>query len=499
MPTAALLIDWENLKFALLEGNYRFTTADLARALRDSAAALARSVNQDLRLDHATAFAPARALDNQTTQALRANDVTPYVTHGGRQAADLTIAIRAMQLRYEVPSTDFFVVVTGDGDFLPLVEELNKGGSRCHIWGVEKDRTSRSIQLHPLAGYVVERLNLRRDDPDKISAEQQLVFLLMCHRILDHGIHLGSPSFACQRLAELGIWDLQRVEQMWNLANNRHVIDHLRGFDQDGKPGTTRRLAYEREAQVMRPVWVADLAVQRAAATRRKGPVGRGELMSLLEQCGIPEGERAGFLKALEVSGYLAPSGDGYVAADSSSRYGLIGAAVRVALAFYAVTCGGRQDSLGMGQLIKSHWPRFYKPGGDLTAAEVVQSAQDAQQSVERAIAIRLATRTRAVLPDGRKVQAVTVLADHPLTVFLRKRLRLAVAELTAAGATPKVPVPYDVFAARMGALPVSPWADAEVDSWLSPLAAERVVTWRNREITLNNTPLGKEIAGWAE
>ena len=118
---------------------------------------------------------------------------------------------------------------------------------------------------------------------------------------------------------------------------------------------------------------------------------------------------------------------------------------------------------------------------------------------MERAIAIRLATRTRAVLPDGRKVQAVSVLADHPVTVFLRKRLRLAAAELTAAGATPKVPVPYDVFAARMGALPVSPWADAEVDSWLSLLAAERVVTWRNREITLNNTPLGKEIAGWAE
>ncbi|MGH3203959.1 MAG: NYN domain-containing protein [Streptosporangiaceae bacterium] len=497
MPTAALLIDWENLKFALLEGNYRFTTADLARGLRDSAAALAKSVNQDLRLDHAIAFAPARALDNQTTQALRANDVTPYVTHGGRQAADLTIAIRATQLRYEVPSTDFFVVVTGDGDFLPLVEELNKGGSRCHIWGAEKDLTSRSIQPHPLAGYVAPMLNLRRDDPERIGAEQQLVFLLMCHRILDRGIHLGSPSFACQRLAELNIWDLQRVEQMWNVASGRHVIDHLRGFDQDGKPGTTRRLAYERETQVMRPVWVADLAVQRAAVSRRRGPMGRGELISLLEQCGVPEADRAGFLKALEVSGYLAPSGNGYVAADSSGRYGLIGAAMRVALAYYAVTAGGRQESLGLGQLIKNHWPRFYKPGGDLTTAESVQSAEDARQSVERAIAIRMAARTKAVLKDGRKVQAITVLADHPVTVFLRKRLHLAVTELTAAGA--KATVPYDVFAARMAALPVGPWASAEADSWLSLLAAERVVTWKNREITLNNTPLGKEIVGWAE
>lgn len=496
MSIAALLIDWENLKIALLNGNYRFTTADLARALRNSAAALAKSVSQDLKLDHAIAFAPAMALDPQTSQALRSNDVMPFITHGGKQAADLTIAIRAMQLRYDAPATEFFIIVSGDADYLPLVEELNKGSSRCHIWGADEDHTPRSIRMHPQVGYVVPRLNLRRDDPDKISPEQQLVFLLMCHRILDRGIHLGSVNYACRQLTELGVWDQQRVEQMWKLLSDRHVIDHLPGFDQDRRIGVARRLAYEREAEVLRPLWVAGLAVQQAY---RKGRLSRGELVSLLEKCGLPEASCASFLEAMRVSGYLARSGEDYVAAESSARYGLIGAAMRVALAYYAVTCGGRQETIGMSQLIKSHWPRFYKPGGDLTEAQAAQSAEDAKQSVNRAVAIRMATRTRAVTADGRSVQAVAVMADHPVITFLRKRLSVMVTELDAAGAKPNVSIRYDDFVRRMSALAVNPWAGVEVDACLSLLAAERVITLRSGDITLSNSPLRKEIAAWTE
>jgi NYN domain len=493
MTTAALLVDWENLKIALLNGNYRFTPGELARALRDSAAALAKSVKQDTILDHAIAFAPADAFDRQTTQALRSNDVTPSVTHGGKQAADLSIAIRAMQLRYVPPVTEFFIIVSGDADYLPLVEELNKGGSRCHIWGADEEHTPRSIRVLPLVDYVATRLNMRRDDPEKVSPEQRLIFVLMCHRILDRGIHLGSVKYACQQLADLGVWDQLRVEQMWNLLSDRHEIDYLPGLGQNGQFGQARRLAYEREAEVLRPVWLADLAVQRAYRRGRS----RGELLSLLGQCGLPENDRAAFLEAMHVSGYLARSGNDYVAADSGARYGLIGAAMRVALAYYAVTCGGRQQSLGLSQLINSHWPRVYKPGRDLTEADQGQSSKDAKMSVDRAIAMRMAARTTAVTRDGRTVQAVTILSDHPVTEFLRKKLSLAVAELTDAGA--KSTVRYDDFVMRMAALPVNPWGGGEVDAWLSMLAAERVVTLRNREITLNDTPLHNEIARWAQ
>jgi hypothetical protein len=495
MPTAALLIDWENLKIALLDGNYRFTPGDLARGLREAAAALAKSVDPGMRLDYPIAFAPAMALDPQTNRALQANGVTPFITHGGGQGADLAIAIRAMQLYFDSPPAEFFIIVSGDSDYLPLVEELNKGRSQCHIWGADQAHTPASIRQHSLVSYVAERLKLSLDDPAKVSPEQQSVFLFMCHRLLDHGIHLGSVNYACQKLTELGVWDSSRIQQMWKLVSDRHVIDVLPGFDKEGRLGRARRLAYEREDEVLKWIWVADLVVSRAY---RRGHISRGELMSLLGQCGIAEADCASFLETLRAAGYLTLSGDEFMAAEPASRYGLVGAALRVGLAYYAVTCEGRQSSLGLGQLIKSHWPRFYKPGGHLTDVELVQSGTDAKEAVNRAVAMRVATWTQATGTDGRRFRAISIFEDHPVSTFLRRRIALLVGQLVAVGARPSEPVQYNDFVQHMASLDVNPWSSVEVDAWLSLLAAERVTTWRSGDIFLNNTPLRKAIAAWA-
>jgi hypothetical protein len=426
---------------------------------------------------------------------LQANGITPFVTHGGGQAADLTIAIRAMQLYYDSPPARFFVIVSGDSDYLPLVEELNKGGSQCHIWGADSEHTPHSIRRHPLVAYVATRLGLPVDDPRKISPEQQLVFLLLCHRIIDRGIHLGGINYACQKVVELGVWDQSRVQQMWKLLSDKHSIDNLPGLDKDARPVRIRRLAYEREDDVLKPIWIADLVVQKAY---RKGHLSRGEAMSLLGHCGLPMANCAPFLEALRLSGYLTMSGDEYLATDIGARYGLIGAAIRVALAYYSVTCGGRQTALGLGQLIRNHWPRFYKPGGHLSDVEATQSGADAKQSVDRAIAMRMAAWTQAVASDGRRVRGIVIFEDHPVVAFMRRRLSLLVEQLGLAGATSAHSVQYNDFVRRMTSLPLNPWSSAEVDAWLSLLAAERVVTWRSGDINLNKSSLQKAIAAWA-
>jgi hypothetical protein len=495
MASAALLVDWENLKIALLDGNYRFAYGELARRLRDSATALAKSVDQSLRLDTCIAFAPAMALDAQTSQALRANGMTPQVTHSGGQAADLTIAIRAMQLYYDNPATEFFVIVSGDSDYLPLVEELNKGQCQCHIWGVDEKRTPYSIRRHPLVSYVASRLALPVDDPRKISPDQQLVFLFLCHRILDSGIHLGSVNFACQKLVELGVWEQSRVQQMWKLLSDQHVIDSLPGFEKDPRMVRTRRLAYEREQEVLRQLWIADMVVQK---TYRRGQLKRGELMSLLGQCGLLEASCASFLEALVTAGYLNVSGEEYLAVGAGARYGLIGAAVRVILAYYAVTCEGRQSTLGLSQLIKSHWPRFYTPGGHLNEAEIIQAGSDAKESVSRAAAMRVAAWTQAVTQDGRKVRAIAVFEDHPITRYTRRRCGALVRHLATAGASRTHSIQYNDFIQDMASLDVGPWGSADVDAWLSLLAAERVITLRSGDIWLNNPPLRKAMEEWA-
>ncbi len=495
MPTAALLIDWENLKIALLDGNYRMTVGELARGLRESATALAKSVDANMRLDFPIAFAPAMALDPQTNRALQANGVTPFITHGGGQGADLTIAIRAMQLYFDSPPTEFFIIVSGDSDYLPLVQELNKGRSQCHIWGADEAHTPSSIRHHPLVSYVAERLKLTLDDPGNLSPENQMVFLLMCHRLLDHGIHLGSVNYACQKIAELGVWDSSKVQQMWKLLSDHHTIDVLPGYDKEGRIGRARRIAYERDEEVLKPIWTADIVVTRAY---RKGYVSRGELMSLLGQCGIAESSCASFLESLRIAGYLKLSGEEYMAGESASRYGLIGAALRVVLAYYAATCEGRQQSLGLGQLIKNHWPRFYKPGGHLTDVELVQSGTDAKEAVSRALALRVATWSQASGADGRRFRAISVFEQHPLATFLRQRTSRLVSELAGSGARANQAVQYNDFVRHMASLEVNPWSSAEVDAWLSLLAAERVTTWRSGDIFLNDNALRRAIAAWA-
>lgn len=63
MPTAALLIDWDNLRIALLDGRYELTPAELARGLFQSAVELARSVHPEMRLHYAIAFASTMTLN----------------------------------------------------------------------------------------------------------------------------------------------------------------------------------------------------------------------------------------------------------------------------------------------------------------------------------------------------------------------------------------------------------------------------------------------------
>lgn len=493
MGVAALLVDWENLKLALI-GDYEFVAGDIARQLREAVADDAKSADTDTRLDHAVAFAPALALDPHTSNALRNNQMTPWSTAGSKQAADLVIAIRAMQLYFQNPGVRYFVIVSGDSDYLPLAEELNKGGSQCYIWAVNKEHTPQRMQNNPLVAYVSEKIFLKRKP--KPTADEEDVFLLLVHRILDTGFYLGEINQTLRKLAEIGIWDLTQMHRMWNLftGHDRRFIDSLAGLDREGRVTNIRRLAYEREKDVLRKIWAADLVLQRA---NRKGHLSRGEATSLVEQCGIQETGGSGFLTAMCVAGYLTTSADDYVPCDASSRYGLIGAAIRVALAFYAVTCDGRQETLGVGQLISNYWPRFYKPGGKLNDAEVKRSDDDARLAITRAVAIRMAAWTYATTDKGRRVRAVTIFEDHPVVRLMRRQTHRLVTELERAGATPHQAVKYNDLVQHMAALPLNPWGGAEVDAWLSVLAAVRVVSWRDREITLNKAPLRDLIATW--
>jgi hypothetical protein len=400
MGTAALLIDWDNLKIAMLDGHYEFEVAKIAHDLREAVAQEAKSVDPGFNLDEAIAFAPALALDPQTSLLLQNNKVTPYPTAGSKQAADLMIAIRAMQLFYGNPRVKFFVIVSGDSDYLPLADELNRGGSQCYIWAVDKNHTPSLLRNRPYVAYVIDKIPTGHHNGDT-GPEQQDIFLLLCHRIIDKGFHLDGVNFTLQKLAELGVWDRTKVERMWGLITRGHLVVRLESLNKNDR--VRRRLAYERIQDVLEKIWTADILVQQAS---RKGRLSRGDAISLLEQCKITGNRGPAFLTALCVAGYLTRSGDLYVPGDGASRYGLIGPAIRVALAFSDVTCERKQEALGLGQLATRFWPRFFKPGGHLNEVEIPQAKADANLAVDRTVAMRMGEVTHVTTDRGQRVKA---------------------------------------------------------------------------------------------
>jgi hypothetical protein len=108
-----------------------------------------------------------------------------------------------------------------------------------------------------------------------------------------------------------------------------------------------------------------------------------------------------------------------------------------------------------------------------------------------------MASWTYATTDRGQQVRAVTIFEDHPIVRLLHRQTHRLVTELERVGSTPQQVVKYNDLIQHMAALPLNPWGGAEVDAWLSVLAAVRVVTWRDREITLNKTPLRELIAKW--
>jgi hypothetical protein len=107
-------------------------------------------------------------------------------------------------------------------------------------------------------------------------------------------------------------------------------------------------------------------------------------------------------------------------------------------------------------------------------------------------------TQHGETLTERHWVKAISVYKDHPVTEFMRRKSHRLVGELENAGATPRNSVKYDDFVQHMASLSLSPWGRADVDAWLSVLAAVRVLSWRERELTLNDTPLRWAIQKWA-
>lgn len=76
-----------------------------------------------------------------------------------------------MQLLPKMSSPKLFIIVSGEADYLPLVDELNKGDSQCRIWTADEAHTARSIKQLPNTSYVVSLLKVARSSINSQTEE----------------------------------------------------------------------------------------------------------------------------------------------------------------------------------------------------------------------------------------------------------------------------------------------------------------------------------------
>lgn len=132
---------------------------------------------------------------SRVTNALYANGIEPryvptyYYTQGGeedsRQAiknsADIHLVIDAMRTLYSYPNIQTYILVTGDRDFIPLVNTIRQHGKRVIVIGVAESTSSHLAQsadefifYHQLAEDIVPVDSQKKDIYDVLVDALQL-------------------------------------------------------------------------------------------------------------------------------------------------------------------------------------------------------------------------------------------------------------------------------------------------------------------------------------
>ena len=132
----ALFIDWENLKIGLFENNKTSPDIDLLLETvdkygqRGASKAYANWQHHSHLHDDQSRFLMRSV---ETVQILGRNPNSGRVI---KNSADVAMAVEAVRLCYTQPDLTTFVLVTGDGDLIHLVNELKRNRNKVVIIGV---------------------------------------------------------------------------------------------------------------------------------------------------------------------------------------------------------------------------------------------------------------------------------------------------------------------------------------------------------------------------
>ncbi len=132
----ALLIDWENLKIGLLENHKASPDIDLLLEAVDKYGQRGASKAYANWQHHSHLHNDQSRLLMRSVETVQILGRNPNSGRVIKNSADVAMAVEAIRLCYTQPDLTTFVLVTGDGDLIHLVNELKRNRNKVVIIGV---------------------------------------------------------------------------------------------------------------------------------------------------------------------------------------------------------------------------------------------------------------------------------------------------------------------------------------------------------------------------
>jgi NYN domain-containing protein len=468
LSKAVVLIDWDNLKITMLTKRLWSSTKQIIEQISDAAKKNLEA--RKIPLLAIEVFAPSSSYTGEDRRILDDLHVQAIVVGGaGKNAADLALAIRAVRLSYD-EGYDTFIVVSGDVDYLPLARDIEHHQQSFQLWAVSPDCVSGAVRDYKGTRYLTDLIKVT---PGRApSADDVQLFLLLCHRVVMDGT-FGGDGRLLRLLGELNRMPEAKLQPALNQAKDRGYF-----LEKDNR----RRLRYE-STQVGSLFERCDIALEYIRDSRGQTAT-LGHTLEFLQRNGVNDAEAARLCSALSQAGYLSQVGTDYFLEFPLAGFGTARALSRLALIVQNIFVQKPEwDAIGRVP-VANHWVYHFQRGGIKDPADRSLSDLQANQIFNAGVAADVLRKASASGPPR-----YTLNRSHPA---VEKSHQAAIQVVRA-------------FDERFGVreveegpllehLALNPWTDSEARFWLGAMAAERNLTWRQRKVVINNTPLVRSL-----
>lgn len=502
MSGAALLIDWDNIRARMGEqGLLCHGGQVLGAGLVEHARRWA--VAQDSVLERSVAVAPESSFDADLRRALAAEDVAVEVCSSYQQAADMRILTLALQLNLR-EGVDRFVLVSGDGGFMALSEELRERGCACAIWPFSDRDLAAELVRAPDLSFVKAMLDLRPCPPEQRDETHLLVIALQVLALRGHSCwHVGKAG---ERVCKLGLAGLSTQEELtraWAGAELAGYFTHDEPARSSNNPDGDRRVRLE-QPELRRLLATLDELMHELDKQTALGR-GRVDAKRLLGSYSHPwlDGRSAyGSLDLLVAAGVLKADATGVTQALPDARLGFAGSLLRMAAAARSLS---ESPSAGAPTVTKSklarRWVKHASGGRRLAAREATVLEAQGERMVRFA-------RMQNLL-YGAPGTGLELRKDHPVAIQAERGMEALVRLI---GGYEAERVPRDTVLRDMaelsrdsGGWPVVGQTAHEHRAWLGLMAAEDHVQISSRgpgsrTVALKPSPfVGRVLTGLAD